>query len=53
MLDVELEQRKTSLENIGAKVSRANTEYTYMNGMPVGSVNMQFSSWHRSPNSNN
>ena len=45
VLDVELEQWRTALENIGTKVSGEKTEYTCLNGMPAGSC-------HRSPNSN-
>ena len=41
VLDVELEQWRAVLEKSGTKVSRAKTEYTCLNGMPAGSVNMQ------------
>ena len=53
MQEVELEQWwKGALENSGTKVSIENTEYTCLNGMPAGNVNMQFSTCFRSPNSN-
>ena len=53
MLEVELEQLwRGALENSGTKVSIENTEYTCLSGMPAGSVNMQFSSSLKSPNSN-
>ena len=52
VLEVELEQWGAFLEKIGTKVYRGNTEYTCLNGKPAGSVNMQFSSCHRSSNSN-
>ncbi len=42
VLDVELEQWRAALEKSGTKVSRAKREYTCLNGMPAGSVNMQF-----------
>ena len=31
---------------------KSNTKYTCLNRMPAGSVNVQFSGWHRSSNSN-
>ena len=53
MQEVELEQWwRGALENSGTKVSIEKTQYTCPNGMSAGSVNMQFSSCHRSPNSN-
>ena len=42
VLDVELEQWRAALEKRGTKVSGEKTEYTCLNGMPAGSVNMQF-----------
>ena len=38
--EVELEQWRAALEKSGMKVSRAKTEYTCLNGMPAGSVNL-------------
>ena len=41
VLALELEQWREALEKRGMKVSRAKTEYMYMNGTPLGSVKMQ------------
>ena len=41
MLELELEQWREALEKRGMKVSRAKTEYMCLNGMPLGSINMQ------------
>ena len=40
-LELELEQWREAMEKRGMKVSRAKTEYMYLNGTPLGSVNMQ------------
>ena len=36
-----MEQWREALEKRGMKVSRAKTEYTCLNGTPLGSNNMQ------------
>ena len=41
VLESELEQWRESLEKIGMKVSRANTEYMCLNGTSLGSVKKQ------------
>ena len=41
VLELELEQRREALEKRRMKVSRAKTEYTCLNGTPLGSVHMQ------------
>ena len=41
VLELELEQWEEALEKRVMKVSRAKTEYMWLNGMPLGSVKMQ------------
>ena len=41
VLELELEQWMEALEKIGINVSRARTEYTCLNGTPLGSVKKQ------------
>ena len=42
VLELELEQCREALEKRGMKVSWAKTEYMCLNGMPLGSVHMQY-----------
>ena len=41
VLELELEQWRGALEKRGMKVSRAKTEYMFLNGTPLGSVHVQ------------
>ena len=41
MLELDLEQWREAMEKRRMKVSRPNTEYMCLNGMSLGSVNVQ------------
>ena len=41
VLELELEQWREAMGKRGMKVSRAKTEYMFLNGTPLGSVHIQ------------